>query len=99
MPTNFASKATASRIRSASAASVSSASGSAMGIVPRRFVEPRLQDELRRDLVARGLASGRPDARGRERRLGVLCCVPLIHARDLQGEAAFEPAREALGAR
>src|SRR6058998_1655950 len=50
MPTSAASCATAPRIRSTSAISTASASGSVSGVM--RLVEPRLQDDLRRELVA-----------------------------------------------
>src|SRR5678815_280447 len=98
MPTNFASNATAPRIRSASARSVSSASGSA---TRRRFrvVEPRLEDELCGDLVANGPAFLRAHARLRQRHLGALRRVALVDARDLEAEASLELAGEALGAR
>src|SRR5437867_13157500 len=51
MPTSAASCATAPRIRSTSAISTASASGSVSGVM-LRLVEPRLQDDLRRELVA-----------------------------------------------
>src|SRR5437763_5824083 len=99
MPTNLASKAMAPRIRSTSAASVCSASGSANGVVPRGIVEPGLQDELCGYAIAHGLPIARRDARRRERAFRARGRVPLIHARHRQSEPAFQLAGETFGAR
>src|SRR4029450_4583183 len=99
MPTNLASNATAPRMRSASAASVSSASGSATMVVFRVLVEPRLQDYLRGHRVARCLARSAAHAGVTEARIGRTRGEPLIHARHRQAKAVFERASEAFRAR
>src|SRR5689334_13698650 len=78
MPTNAASYATAPRMRSARVRSVVSASGSGL------LIEPCLQDDLRRDLVA--LAAAFASAAG-ERRLRDLRRVALVGKRDGNREA------------
>src|SRR4030095_1369867 len=93
MPTNAASKATAPRMRSASATSVASASGSC-GVV----IEPPLQDHARCDLVARRAALA-PGARGVELRLCELGRVALVRGAYGDRETFAELAREVAGAR
>src|SRR5262249_47408595 len=98
MPTNFASKATAPRMRSASAAIVCSASGRATNRASIGFVEPALEDKLRRDRVARGTAVPPVDTVGGKlgvRGNGREALVDAVHR---QPEAAGEFAGEALGA-
>src|SRR6516162_5745146 len=97
MPTNFASNATAPRMRSASAAIISSASGRATNRVSVGLVEPTLEDELRRDCIAGSLTalpvdtgSGKLSVRGEARE-------SLVNATDLQSETTGELSGEALG--
>ena len=63
MPTNAASRATAPRMRSTSAASAASASGRSSGGV-MRVVEPCLQDDLRRRPASRAARPLRPPPAG-----------------------------------
>src|SRR5262245_61046290 len=99
MPTNFASKAIAPRMRSARARSVSSASGSAKGLLPCRIIEPGLQDELGGDFVAHGLALACANACRGKRAFRILRRVTLVHSRHVETEAALQLPRETLGPR
>src|SRR5437762_10571920 len=91
MPTNAASNATAPRIRSASARSAASASGSAGVSLP--LIEISLQDELRGDLVAMcaALASA---ALAIQLFLCDFCRPPLVDQRNRQAKTFAKLARE-----
>src|SRR6185437_7019019 len=100
MPTKAASCATAGRILAASASRARSASGTPASIRPAASstvvvlviagIEPGLQDDLRRRLVARG-ACGPATAAGRCQ-LGAcdLGRMALVDEPDRQAEARFE---------
>src|SRR5215475_7003446 len=99
MPTNFASNATAPRMRSASAAIVCSASGRVTNRISVGVVEPALQDQLCRNCVASGLSFlavntglGKLGVRSDRREA-------LVNALHAHAEAARELAGEAFGSR
>src|SRR5450755_5002409 len=97
MPTSFASMATALRMRSASAASVASASGSPL--VGAMLVKIRLQDKLGGDLVAHTALLARGHAGVRERSGRGKSREAFVDQRDGHAEAALELPREASCAR
>src|ERR1700720_1409357 len=99
MPTNFASNATAPRIRSTSAANVCSASGRGTRDVSLVVVEPGLENQLRGDRVAACAARSCADIWRGECGGGALRREPFVDARDAQSEARFELPREAGGVR
>src|SRR4029078_13721884 len=99
MPMNFASKATAPRMRSASAAIVCSRSGRATNRASVVLVEPALQHHLCGDRIASGLPLFPMHAGARE--LGIRChrgetLVDAIHG---ESEARLELAGEPICAR
>src|SRR5258705_8624352 len=99
MPTNFASNATAPRMRSASASIVRSASGRATKVVSLGLVKPGLQNQLCGDRVARGLAAPSANTGAGKLRIGGKGREPFVDTRHVQSEAARELACEAFGAR
>src|SRR5688500_912424 len=88
-------------MRSASAASTRSASGSGSSMrgSAGMLVEPRLQDHLRGDFVALRAAATAALARALERRSRVLRRMALVGFNDGKPEAAGEPPRETPRAR
>src|SRR5260221_1682789 len=95
MPTNAASKATAPRMRSASAASVASASG----ICGASVIEPALQNDLGGDLIANFASLASAGACLVERSLCQLRGPTLVGELDGHLKAAGKFPRELLRAR
>src|SRR5258708_10250614 len=97
MPMSFASIATALRMRSASTASVASASGSPLA--GATFVKIVLQYQLRGDLVANATLLARFHTRGGERLRRSVGREAFVGQRDGHAEAAFELPRKPPPAR